>query len=73
MKTKIAKFFKNLTAMTASVQGTENPNNEEEVICKKADVEETMAKVAPNGHVLISAGICFIAGIIVGAVFSSNK
>ena len=65
MKTKIAKFFKNLTAMNASVHGTENPNNEEEVVCKKAEVEETMAKV--------SAGICFISGIVVGLVCSSNK
>ena len=73
MKTKIAKFFKNLTAMNASVHGTENPNNEEEVVCKKAEVEETMTKVTPNGFVLISAGICFISGIVVGIVFASNK
>ena len=73
MKTKIAKFFKNLTAMKASVHGTENPNNEEEVVCKKAEVEETMTKVTPNGFVLISAGICFISGIVVGIVCASNK
>ena len=73
MKTKIAKFFKNLTAMSASVHGTENPNNEEEVVCKKAEVKETMDSVTPNGLVLISAGICFISGIVVGLVCSSNK
>jgi len=73
MKIKIAKFFKNLTAMNAIVRGTENPNNEEEVVCKKAEVEETMAKVTPNGQVLISAGICFIAGVVIGVIFSNNK
>lgn len=73
MKTKIAKFFKNLTAMKASVNGIENPNNEEEVVFKKAEIKETMAKVTPNGLVLISAGICFISGIVVGIVCASNK
>ena len=73
MKTKIAKFFKNLTAMNASVHGTENPDNEEEVVFKKAEIKETMTKVTPNGLVLISAGICFISGIVVGIVCASNK
>ena len=73
MKTKIAKFFKNLTAMKVSVRGIENPNNEEEVICKKAEVKEAMNSVTSNGLVLISAGICFISGIVVGLVCSNNK
>lgn len=73
MKTKIEKFLKRLTPMSVGICGKVNPDNEEEIIVEKADVKKAMDSVTPNGWVMISAGICFISGIIVGAIFSSNK